>query len=34
MEMIEIMGTERELQRVDEAIHYASIGSGATNYYW
>ena len=34
MEMIEIMGTERELQRVDEAITMPSIGFSTINYYW
>ena len=34
MEMIEIMGVERELQRVDEAITMPSIGFSTINYYW
>lgn len=34
METINIMGVERELQRVDEAISMPSIDFSTTNYYW
>tara|TARA_R110001599_G_scaffold45587_2_gene134652 strand:+ start:1064 stop:1729 length:666 start_codon:yes stop_codon:yes gene_type:complete len=34
VETIDIMGVERELQRVDEAISMPSIDFKTTNYYW
>lgn len=34
VETIDIMGVERELQRVDEAVSMPSIDFSTTNYYW
>lgn len=34
IEAIDIMGVERRLQRIDEAIRMPSIGFKTTNYYW